>query len=143
MAATPGQVDTDGFYPSVLRIGITIAHEVCHVLTSYLLINKRAQTPPDVTAGAFGTDTQGEAGRYWEKTIFGGDIDFRVSHSLPNHKRIVVALCKRGGRNLWMVEPKAVKALIHHGSKFNAISSGMSLISSISRYELFTSTGRP
>lgn len=69
----------------IFRIGVTIAHEFCHVFTVYLLLDHNAMTPPRVTYGASYTNRDyGEAGRYWESRLFGGNMDMRGDHHSAN-----------------------------------------------------------
>jgi hypothetical protein len=61
-----------------VRLGITVAHELCHVFTNYLAANKISHTPPNITYGPYGDGNTGESGRVWEFGVFGGFVDIRM-----------------------------------------------------------------
>ncbi|KAK4247302.1 hypothetical protein C7999DRAFT_14622 [Corynascus novoguineensis] len=62
-----------------VRLSFTIAHELVHAFTHYLIRNKRRHTPPKVTAGGYGNSEVGESGRFWERELAGGVVDMRLS----------------------------------------------------------------
>lgn len=59
-----------------------MAHEIVHIFTSYLLYDRRAHTPSNVSYGPFGTDILGESGRAWEFGVFGGYITCRTDGNM-------------------------------------------------------------
>lgn len=65
----------------ITRVGITVAHEMEHVFTGYLLKNPTTHTPPNVSYGGFGTYAFGESGRYLEGDVFGGFLDMKLEVS--------------------------------------------------------------
>lgn len=69
------------YHSMIARVGMTVAHEMEHVFTGYLLKNPRAHTPPPVTYGGFGTYAFGESGRYLEGDVFGGFLDMKLEVS--------------------------------------------------------------
>lgn len=56
------------------EMAISIAHEVVHFLTGFLAGEKAdtLSTPPDTSVDGYGSKRLGEAGRYWEATLLGG-----------------------------------------------------------------------
>ena len=89
---------------------MTIAHELCHVFTVYLLFDHRAMTPPRVTYGASYTNINyGEAGRYWESRLFGGNMDMRGDLKSPNN---YVALKDAASRYAYIIRSTAILQLI-------------------------------
>ncbi|KAI0472893.1 hypothetical protein GGR56DRAFT_652355 [Xylariaceae sp. FL0804] len=65
------------FRTLIARLGITMAHELCHLFTNYLTLCFDVHTPPGVTYGPYGAANVGESGRRWEGYAFGGFIDMR------------------------------------------------------------------
>ncbi|WAO86976.1 Hypothetical protein NCS54_00426800 [Fusarium falciforme] len=59
------------------QLSISIAHEVVHFLTGFLLGSPRSNTPRGVTLQGWGNMRTGEAGRYWEAALLGGVVEFR------------------------------------------------------------------
>lgn len=57
---------------------MTVAHEMEHVFTGYLLRDPQAHTPPNVSYGGFGDEVFGESGRYLEGGVFGGFLDMKL-----------------------------------------------------------------
>ncbi|KAL9567130.1 hypothetical protein ACKAV7_008899 [Fusarium commune] len=57
------------------QMGISVAHEIIHLLTGFLTGESRPDTPPDVTMVPFGFRDTGEAGRYWEGILLGGTVE--------------------------------------------------------------------
>lgn len=66
------------YHSMMSRIGITVAHEMEHVFTGYLLMDPRAHTPPNVDYGGFGRRAVGESGRFMEGGVFGGFLDMKL-----------------------------------------------------------------
>lgn len=66
---------------------ITIAHEICHCLTGYLTGSDRPLTPPTVSLGGYGMPRSGEAGRYFEGSLFGGVVEFYDDKEDPMGRR--------------------------------------------------------
>ena len=69
-------------------MGITIAHELCHFFIGFLTGYRVPNTPPglrylerDLTIIA--GDATGESGRWWEASVFGGEIRF-FTEPLPD-----------------------------------------------------------
>jgi hypothetical protein len=71
-------------------MGITVAHELCHLFVAFLAGFNRSHTPPlvaylerdvEVKGGKLG----GESGRYWEAEVFGGEIR-HFAEPLPDPK---------------------------------------------------------
>jgi hypothetical protein len=59
------------------QLSMAIAHELVHFLTGTLInVRQRANTPPEVTASAYGDSVGGEAGRYWEAQHLGGFVEY-------------------------------------------------------------------
>lgn len=69
------------YHSMIARVGITVAHEMEHVFTGYLLKDPKTHTPPPVTYGGFGTYAFGESGRYMEGDVFGGFLDMKYELS--------------------------------------------------------------
>ncbi|KAF5612851.1 uncharacterized protein FSUBG_1081 [Fusarium subglutinans] len=57
------------------QMGISVAHEIIHLLTGFLTGESRPDTPPGVTMDPFGSRDTGEAGRYWEGILLGGIVE--------------------------------------------------------------------
>lgn len=104
-----------------MRLGITIAHEICHVLTSFLLYDPNATTPPQAVYGScYGSEVQGEAGRYWEYITFGGFIDMRASIVHPNGGAdIAIAIRDKHSRHAWVLQTEAVQLLVGNRGKLS------------------------
>ncbi|EFY88718.1 hypothetical protein MAC_05153 [Metarhizium acridum CQMa 102] len=96
----------DRFYTLGFRIGATIAHELCHVFTSFLLYDHTVHTPPGVTYDKWGTTEVGESGRWWESLTFGGAVDMRQGSWMER-----VGLKLSGGRRTFVVNPPSFKAI--------------------------------
>lgn len=65
------------------QLGISIAHEVVHFLTGFLLGSPRSNTPRGVSLAGWGNTRTGEAGRYWEGVLLGGVVEFRSDNDDP------------------------------------------------------------
>lgn len=59
------------------EMSISIAHEIVHFLTGFLNGEKADKmfTPPEVGARGYTTGKRGEAGRYWEELLLGGQTE--------------------------------------------------------------------
>ncbi|KAH6988984.1 hypothetical protein BKA56DRAFT_464421, partial [Ilyonectria sp. MPI-CAGE-AT-0026] len=66
---------------------VTIAHEICHCLTGYLTGSDRPLTPPTVSLGGYSMPRSGEAGRYFEGSLFGGVVEFYDDKQDPMGRR--------------------------------------------------------
>lgn len=75
------------YHSMIARVGITVAHEMEHVFTGYLLKDPKTHTPPTVTYGGFGTYAFGESGRYLEGDVFGGFLDMKFE--LSNNMEVI------------------------------------------------------
>ncbi|KJK80111.1 hypothetical protein H634G_04350 [Metarhizium anisopliae BRIP 53293] len=96
----------DRFYTLSFRIGATIAHELCHVFTTFLLYDPNANTPPAVSYAGWGNTMVGESGRRWESLTFGGVVDMRQGSWMER-----VGLKLSGGRRTFVVNPPSFKAI--------------------------------
>jgi hypothetical protein len=65
------------YHSMMCRIGMTVAHEMEHVFTGYLLRDPLAHTPPEITYGGYGDDQVGESGRFVEGGVFGGFLEMK------------------------------------------------------------------
>ncbi|KAF4469571.1 hypothetical protein FALBO_3533 [Fusarium albosuccineum] len=72
---------TDSYNMFKFQMGISIAHEIMHLLTGFLVGNPKQNTPPRVTMPGFGTRRNGESGRYWERIFLGGAVEFWSSEN--------------------------------------------------------------
>lgn len=75
------------YHSMITRIGMTVAHEMEHVFTGYLLRDPTAHTPPSVSYGGFGDDVLGESGRYLEAGVFGGFLDMK--REVPTRMEVI------------------------------------------------------
>ncbi|EWG39681.1 hypothetical protein FVEG_02416 [Fusarium verticillioides 7600] len=57
------------------QMGVSVAHEIIHLLTGFLTEESRPDTPLGVTMDPFGSRDTGEAGRYWEGILLGGTVE--------------------------------------------------------------------
>lgn len=66
-------------------LGISIAHEIVHLLTGFLAGEKAntLHTPPDTSAEGYGTRRRGEAGRFMEELLFGGQTEMWMNPQDP------------------------------------------------------------
>ncbi|OAQ63048.1 hypothetical protein VFPPC_08956 [Pochonia chlamydosporia 170] len=97
----------------VFRIGVTIAHELCHVFTSYLLYNERQHTPKEVTyAAEYSSDTIGESGRFWESETFGGYVDMRQGSQI---ERVAIRHGTRTLSNVMIIPPSFCRTMLKRG----------------------------
>lgn len=67
----------------VFQLGVSLAHEIVHLLTGFLCDTTDRNTPPTVTFDDFGSELQGEAGWNWEGLLFGGQITFHENRNDP------------------------------------------------------------
>lgn len=95
------------YHSMISRIGMTVAHEMEHVFTGYLLRDPTAHTPPSVSYGGFGDDALGESGRYLEAGVFGGFLDMK----LEVHTRMEV-IAVRTYAQLFVLSSDQVNAII-------------------------------
>ncbi|KAM0424843.1 hypothetical protein ACHAPT_009899 [Fusarium lateritium] len=71
------RVAGDSYIRFEFQMGISIAHEIVHLLTGYITGNINLLTPPPkVSLPRYGDSAAGEAGRYWEGALFGGVFEF-------------------------------------------------------------------
>lgn len=109
---TPTDANTSATHSIIFRIGVTLAHELCHIFVGYLLCNPRAQTPPDVTFGpGYGNDTQGEAGRFWEHVFFGLYVDMQMKPDGAS-----VALKGYDTNTVYVITKEAINCFIYRGT---------------------------
>lgn len=97
------------FQTLLFRLGVTMAHEITHIFTSYLLYDRRAHTPPGVSYGPFSSSIVGESGRVWEFRVFGGYMAFRTDGDFEH-----VGVVKEGGRVKVMTLP-AIQSMLRRG----------------------------
>jgi hypothetical protein len=69
------------------QIIITIAHELVHFLTAFLTGEESHQfgTPETVCLDGYGMPPFGEAGRYWEKILLGGVVEYYQVERVPSN----------------------------------------------------------
>ncbi|KAI6085743.1 hypothetical protein F4821DRAFT_239949 [Hypoxylon rubiginosum] len=72
----PPNVAGDNYNRFKFQMAITVAHEMCHLLTGFLSGSARPPTPPGVSLDNYGDRLKGEAGRYWESILLGGVVEF-------------------------------------------------------------------
>ncbi len=64
------------------QMAISVAHEITHILTSFLTGMLDSFTPPTVAPeGYTDIDGHGEAGRFWESEALGGIVEFYADPS--------------------------------------------------------------
>lgn len=68
-------------------IGMTFAYELCHIFTCSLLYEVGTAASADSNPSSAGTRTVVESGRFWETTVFGGEVDIRQGR---NTERLAV-----------------------------------------------------
>jgi hypothetical protein len=74
-----GREEADDNYARYkFHMTITVAHEIIHFLTAFLTGKEPYLygTPPEVSVPGYGAEPWGEAGRYWEKLLLGGILEF-------------------------------------------------------------------
>lgn len=98
------------FRTLLFRLGETMAHELCHVFTLYLLFSRSRHTPPRITYGPWGNKDAGESGRWWESRMFGGYIDMRMGTSMER-----VAIRHGSGTKTAIIGPRAITAMMYKG----------------------------
>lgn len=56
---------------------ISIGHEIVHFLTGFFTGDKadKIGTPPRTAVAGYGTNVRGEAGRFWEQSLLGGQLE--------------------------------------------------------------------
>lgn len=139
-AFNDGRLSADAFAAYVLRLGITLAHEICHVLTVFLLYDPLIITPADVIYGqAYTVADEGESGRQWEYLTFGGYIDLQGDYW--NDFEVIVAVREASGSHVWSMQPKVVRELVKYRSECFVSSLSFHLLI-LNRFRLFTSRGR-
>lgn len=107
----------DSLLSLILRLGITLAHEICHIQTSFLLHLATAQTPPEAGYGSnYVTATRGEAGRFWEFNTFGGYIDMQGEHN--SDYGVIVAVRHSNERVVWRILPQAAWSLVQDRGQY-------------------------
>ncbi|KAF4438871.1 hypothetical protein F53441_12692 [Fusarium austroafricanum] len=57
------------------EMGVSVAHEIVHLLTGFLTGGYRPVTPREVALEAYAEGRKGEAGRYWEGILLGGVVE--------------------------------------------------------------------
>lgn len=62
---------------------ITVAHEICHMLTNFLTGADRPHTPPGLKVAGYGNRMTGESSRWWEVQMFGGLVEFYENQRDP------------------------------------------------------------
>ncbi|KAF3805003.1 hypothetical protein GCG54_00005748 [Colletotrichum gloeosporioides] len=62
---------------------ITVAHEICHMLTNFLTGAHRPNTPSSLKVAGYGGPRTGESGRWWEVQMFGGLVEFYENQKDP------------------------------------------------------------
>lgn len=100
--------NTERFSCLHVRLSLTMAHELVHVYTLFLLRDRRNHTPPLVSFGHQVTDETGEAGRYWESKLLGGYVDMRVTDDGVE----TVALVSSQGHKYWRLTPAVIKGIL-------------------------------
>lgn len=73
----------DSYSMFKFQMGISIAHEIVHLLTGFVSGTPRPDTPPSITLDPYGTRRRGEAGRLWESVLLGGVVEFWSSNDDP------------------------------------------------------------
>ncbi|KAG5980140.1 hypothetical protein E4U55_004363 [Claviceps digitariae] len=96
------------FRTILFRIGVTFAHELCHIFTGYLLGNAGWHTPPNVFHGRPKNIEIGESGRLWEALTFGGSMDMRMGTLMPR-----VALKHSDGNKIAIIGPRAIARMMN------------------------------
>ncbi|KAG6000183.1 hypothetical protein E4U43_001673 [Claviceps pusilla] len=96
------------FRTILFRIGATIAHELCHIHTHYLIRDRILHTPPAVSYGPYTNEIVGESGRYWESLTFGGYIDMRMGSGMER-----VAVRHGLGDKTAIIGPHAIAKMVH------------------------------
>lgn len=86
---------------------MTVAHEMEHVFTGYLLRDPLAHTPPTVTYGGYGNDAVGESGRFLEGGVFGGFLDMKLE--VPSRMEVIAV---RTYAQTFILSYDQVKAII-------------------------------
>ncbi|OAA72272.1 hypothetical protein ISF_01345 [Cordyceps fumosorosea ARSEF 2679] len=94
-------------YSIVFRMAVTLAHEMCHVFSAFLLRSPVAATPPSVVFGPFGNEAQGEAGRFWESVIFGGYVDMQLKTD-----GFSVVIRSLDGGIVYIIQDKAINCFL-------------------------------
>lgn len=96
----------------MFRIGVTFAHELCHVFTSYLLYDEKQHTPKAVSYGAEYTTDVGESGRFWESQTFGGYVDMRQGSQI---ERVAIRHGTRTLSNVMIIPPSFCRTMLKRG----------------------------
>ncbi|KAJ4259709.1 hypothetical protein NW762_007640 [Fusarium torreyae] len=65
------------------QAGVSVAHEIVHLLTGFVTGSTQLYTPPKVTLENWGNRLSGEAGRYWGNLLLGGVVEFYSSDNDP------------------------------------------------------------
>jgi len=117
--SSPSTYDMEVYRALHVRLGITLAHELVHLYTHYLVRRQQSHTPPNITYGPYGDGRKGESGRYWEERLFGGYIDMqdRVEPDPSDSRKLVrgppvIGIWDGHQRKLWQIKTKALDDLL-------------------------------
>ncbi|KAM6523989.1 hypothetical protein FSOLCH5_004596 [Fusarium solani] len=81
------QMAGDSYIRFKFQMGLSIAHEIVHLLTGFITGDPNPLTPPEVSLLRYGDSEAGEAGRYWEHILFGGVVEFWSFNDDPMNVR--------------------------------------------------------
>ncbi|KAG6018354.1 hypothetical protein E4U43_002753 [Claviceps pusilla] len=96
------------FRTVLFRMGVTFAHELCHVFTNYLVRNPKLHTPPSVSYGPWRNGKVGESGRQWEWLTFGGYVDMRMGSQMER-----VAIRDENETKVAIFGPQVIAKMLH------------------------------
>ncbi|KAI1077177.1 hypothetical protein F5B20DRAFT_583668 [Whalleya microplaca] len=123
----PPDIARDNYKLFKYQMGITIAHEIVHLLTGYLTGTARPLTPPRVSLTAYGKSKAGESGRYWESTMLGGVVEFweDITDPLKERQAGKPYLIKDGRNNVpaKLISMNYINNLLHGNFSFPVVTS--------------------
>ncbi|RSL83785.1 hypothetical protein CEP51_004315 [Fusarium floridanum] len=92
----------DSYIRFKFQMGLSIAHEIVHLLTGFTTGDPNPLTPPEVSLLRYGDSAAGEAGRYWGHILFGGVVEFWSFNDDPMNVRQTgtAFFLKNGDRNV-------------------------------------------
>lgn len=97
----------------MLRLAVTIAYELVHCFTGYLLKKSTLHTPANVSYGYGGDSSSGESGRKWEQRMFGGYIDARERGG-----EVLLGAKQQLVQKVYVAKAAVVEAILKRGKTF-------------------------
>lgn len=67
----------------MFQMGVSVAHEICHLLMAFLTGNNRENTPVTIALNGYRQGRSGESGFALEGSLFGGVVEFYFDENDP------------------------------------------------------------